>query len=126
MSFDNSGFYKVAVDLIKLAKNSANAEAFYRSAISRAYYAAFLKARYYLRTKGKAIPRTKGTNPHQFVADEIAKISYEGWEISESLKTLREERNDADYGNQMPNLPMNAPLLVESARIILEAIDKLP
>jgi hypothetical protein len=39
MSLDKSGFYDVALDLMKQANHSPNYEALYRSAISRAYYA---------------------------------------------------------------------------------------
>lgn len=49
MSFDWSGYLDVAKELASVALTSANKEAKLRSAISRAYYAAFILARNYLR-----------------------------------------------------------------------------
>jgi len=51
MSFDWSEYLSVAQELASGANTSANKEAKLRSAISRAYYAAFILARSYLRDR---------------------------------------------------------------------------
>jgi len=52
MSFDWNEYYQLSRELAGLATGIATEEAKMRSAISRAYYAAFCKARDYLQQMG--------------------------------------------------------------------------
>lgn len=75
-------------------------EAYYRSAISRAYYAAFHSAREYLELKGLLQPNQQ--NVHEEVRWLFATSSELGARnlparIAEDLGRLRRDRNNADY-----------------------------
>lgn len=70
MSFDWSEYLNVAKELAGIATNPANQEAKLRAAISRAYYAAFIKARNHLRdNEGHSIPRT--ADAHRYVWEQF-------------------------------------------------------
>jgi len=59
MTFDWSEYLKLAQELAGQTVSPANEEAKLRSSVSRAYYAAFCKARNYLRDiEGCSIPST--------------------------------------------------------------------
>ncbi len=66
MSFDLSDYLTVAQELTAQSTASAIREAILRSAISRAYYAAFHKAQEHLLT-----PMTNPGNPHFYVTNEF-------------------------------------------------------
>lgn len=125
MSQDKFGFYKLAEDLSKQAKNSSNKDALYRTAISRAYYAVFLSARDFLESKRIYIPDDPNINEHKFVSDEIANLGKLGEEMAREITILRRQRNKADYGRNLENLQINAPLLVSKANLILKNLEKL-
>lgn len=68
MSFDWTQYLFLAQELTKGSASSSNHEAMLRSAISRAYYAAFCSARNFLRDhKKKVIPLT--AEAHRIVKD---------------------------------------------------------
>jgi uncharacterized protein (UPF0332 family) len=70
MTFDWSEYLKLAQELAGQAVSPANKEAKLRSSVSRAYYAAFCKARNYLRDiGGHLIPSTP--EAHIYVRDEF-------------------------------------------------------
>lgn len=87
MAFDPENYCDLAYELFR---NPAAAEqAYFRSAISRAYYGAFLRAR------DKAGITTKGANVHEETANYYLVRNCAA--ISNRLNELRVLRNKADY-----------------------------
>ena len=110
----------------ELMSNNSIKEAYYRAAISRAYYAAFCSARNYLRdTLNLRIPLE---NTHNFVINEFK----ERWDIknsrtiSNTLYTLRKDRNNADYDdNPIRNVDSTATRVMRDSQKIVELINQL-
>lgn len=104
MSFDWSESLNVAKELAGVTTTPANQEAKLRAAISRAYYAAFIKARNHLRDKeGHSIP--KRSDAHRYVSEQF-QISSDPVRktLAEKLARLRRFRNQADYVDKFPGL----------------------
>src|ERR1039457_6864981 len=106
MSFDWSDYLTLAQELTSAAINSTIQEAHMRAAISRAYYAAFCKARNYLFNKdGYLTPR--GENVHWDVVNKFENSSdMTRKKVGTLLRHLRGIRNIVDYqetfqGNQL-------------------------
>lgn len=73
MRFNWSDYFKLAQELVRQSLRSRIKEAKLRSAISRAYYAAYIKARNHLRDKdGVTIPRR---DVHQYVINFFSNSS---------------------------------------------------
>jgi uncharacterized protein (UPF0332 family) len=103
MSFNWSEYLGLAQQLAGKSQISATQESRLRSAISRAYYAAFIQARNYLRDRdGISIPNQQ---THQYVIQQF-KNSDDNLrqEIGECLERLRFRRNKADYDDTFVNL----------------------
>lgn len=120
MSFNWSEYLSLAQELTSSSSTSPIQEAHLRAAISRAYYAAFCKARNHLIYKqGYTIPG--GANVHQLVVNEFKNSSdVTRKTVGNLLHHLRSIRNVADYedtfwGNQ---LGKTKGALVEAERII--------
>jgi len=128
MSFDWLEYLYLAQELTGQSARSSTQEAKSRSAASRAYYAAFCKARNFLRAqKNVHIPNTG--RAHRLVwqwfegnsSDEVKQIGVEG-------NRLKEDRRKADYDDAVPNLSSLATEALElSGKIIanLTEIDEL-
>jgi uncharacterized protein (UPF0332 family) len=99
MSFHWSEYLSLAQELLRVSLPSSLHEASFRSAMSRAYYAAFGQARNYLiSTERIVIPR--GTNIHQYVIDTFEMSNEPAHQvIGHLLHHLRSTRNAADYDN---------------------------
>lgn len=102
MSFDWSEYLTLAQELTGASISSPIQEAHLRAAISRAYYAAFCKARNYLLNKdGYSTPRW--VNAHQ---DVIMKFERSGdigrRKVGTLLRSLRALRNLVDYEEKFP------------------------
>lgn len=88
---DETGFLDVADDL-----SSGSREADWRSAISRAYYAAFHKARWLLRRNGFTVPR--GDQAHAYLWRRLSNSGHPDVNrVGQSLNEMRGVRNTADY-----------------------------
>lgn len=100
MSFNWSDYLILAQNLA--GKTSLQCqEAGFRSAISRAYYAAFCSARNLLIQKGYNISSSSKT--HKEVQDIFMnRGDITSKEIQSNLDRLRKDRNDADYEDQFP------------------------
>jgi len=108
MSFDWTQFLFLAQELTKSAASSSSQEAMLRSAISRAYYAAFCNARNFLRNhRNEVIPST--AEAHRIVKDIFGRSTdQEELAIAEDLDRLRIDRNKADYNDVVRGLdPMS-------------------
>jgi uncharacterized protein (UPF0332 family) len=99
-------------------------EAALRSAVSRAYYAAFCKARHHLDQEGVGIPRT-GTahtlvwNKYRQGAERHRRF------IGTTRDRLRRHRNKADYDNEVSRLVTVVLNTLTRARQLLESLGSL-
>ena len=120
MAFDWVEYLNLAKDL---ADHKGN-EAALRSAISRAYYAAFCKARNRLLREGERIPRTGQ-------AHELVWNTYRG--ASDSIQNnigivgdrLYRNRAIADYEDKFPNLSNTVELSLSNANNVLRQLAEL-
>jgi uncharacterized protein (UPF0332 family) len=106
--------------------NNAFKEAYYRTAISRAYYAAFCIARNYLRdTLQINISKVDAHNfvIHEFKERRNLKNSHN---IANTLYSLRQYRNDADY-NDIPiiNLDKKVQYAIKESQRVISLIAQL-
>ena len=95
-----------------------------RSAIDRAYYAAFLTARNELNSKGYLTP---GRGP-QIHAQVIVALTQADRNSGRTLRSLRMARNRLTYQTGRVALPygMTIETVLDSARIVIEAVRTLP
>ena len=95
-----------------------------RSAVDRAYYAAFLTARDELSRKGYA--RFAPTpQAHIQVAKSLSSVQPE---LEKQIRTLRRARNRLTYQTAAAALPdeLTLPELLDYARAIIAAVEALP
>ncbi len=125
MSFDWSEYLKLARELAGQTTTPSNQDAKLRSAISRAYYAAFCKAQNHLRYKeGHKIP--KSGKAHTYVCDEF-KNSFDKSRkgIGNRLDQLRKHRKKADYEDVFTGLSSTASLALKLAGRVISALNNL-
>ena len=97
MSFDWTQYLFLAQELTKPSGSSPNRDARLRSAVSRAYYAAFCTARNYLRDDRKELIPSN-VKAHKVVRDIFdSATDKRGLSIAKNLDRLRNDRNKADY-----------------------------
>ena len=104
MGFDWVEYLNLAQELAGPTKTPADQEARQRSAISRAYYAAFCQSRNYLRDKeGHSLP--SGGQVHAYVQEQF-KQSPDPLrsQIGHHLNRLRLDRNRADYDDSVQDV----------------------
>ena len=126
MSFDWAGYLDLAGELCAAAGPASGDEARHRSTISRAYYAAFHRARAHLRDRDgdKGIP--KGAAAHSYVRWKFAgSADRRRTRIGMSLNHLRQERNRADYDEQMPGLHAKSAVALKLATQVIEDLKRL-
>ncbi len=119
MTFDWAEYLNLAQELAGRATTPSTREARMRSAVSRAYYAAFCKARNQLRDGGdREIPSTGEAHPYvwnkfQSRSEPLCR------KIGQNGNRLRRKRRAADYDDAISNLPSLAlTALAESEQII--------
>jgi len=117
--FDWSEYLNLAQEMAGFAAAPSSQEAKLRSAVSRAYYATFCKARNHLRDKeGHQIPSSG--DAHIYVRDQFQNSKdrlRRG--IGSTLNRLRIDRNKADYDDVVRSLPsMTTSVLSQAARVI--------
>jgi uncharacterized protein (UPF0332 family) len=114
---DFRDFLTVASDLA-----TGTTEAEWRSAVSRAYYAAFHVGCQLLRGLGFAVPRADRAHAYLWL-----RLSNSGDPDVRSagldLNDLRRQRNQADYDAHRPIGQAEADNLVVIARVIIQALD---
>jgi uncharacterized protein (UPF0332 family) len=118
--FDWQDFLRVAEDLA-----ARGDEAALRSAISRAYYAAFCSARNYLRdVQGRTIPKTGAA--HRIVWDEFEAGSDNSRRQVATLGVrLRRSRNRADYDDELARVADIANDAIHNANNVLDLLQDL-
>ena len=97
MSFNWSEYFTLAQELTSKSATSSMQEAMLRSAISRAYYAAFCEARNHLiYIDAEIVPTT--VNAHTYVGAKFKRSNdLSRRKIGRLLHHLRSIRNEADY-----------------------------
>jgi uncharacterized protein (UPF0332 family) len=101
--FDWQDYYLLARQMLLQADNASYKEAVFRTAVSRAYYAAYHFACDYLKEVGhyptKQEIQASRTESHQFLIERFIKNSaHPEWEkIGKKLITLKSFRHRADY-----------------------------
>jgi len=121
--FDPANFGKIAKEIVENVESNAvfreNREAFLRTAISRAYYSAFLLVREKMRLEVGIV--SKSPEVHREVMDWVYKKF--GEKKYQMLLNLRFMRNDADYELEKSVDINDAKLAVELFRRIVGNLD---
>ncbi|MCR4433928.1 MAG: HEPN domain-containing protein [Caldiserica bacterium] len=123
MSFNWESYIQLADELIAYQKQPSILEAYYRSAISRAYYGVFCIARNFLIKKGISIPKE---NTHKFVREQYTNSS--NWlekKIGTDLSRLLLDRKNADYDDQPSIDVQRAKFAVQISKEIFKNLQKL-
>jgi uncharacterized protein (UPF0332 family) len=125
MSFDWTDYLSLAQTLYKEAKSQPQAEARYRAAISRAYYAAFCSARNHLNSVER-----KGILPGARVHAEVRKTFAEHpnpvrRKIGLQLDRLFENRKRADYEDDFTGVDRAAGFTLKKATEVIETLRTL-
>ncbi|MSQ23913.1 MAG: HEPN domain-containing protein [Chloroflexi bacterium] len=127
MTFNWAEYLSVAQTLCgrSVSGPTPSSEALQRSAVSRAYYAAFGEARNHLRdSDGVITPATH--NIHRMAAGIFLDSPDERRvRIGTNLRRLRDARNECDYDDEVSDLPQVAQDSIEQAAQILTILPKL-
>jgi uncharacterized protein (UPF0332 family) len=119
MIFNWSEYLDLANSISRIGKESC-----YRSAISRAYYAAFCLARNLALDRGAVVNRDASS--HQVVADYYIDMGTDlGNKIGANLERLRVSRNRADYDNEIVRPDSACQKSLEEAKQVLELMSKI-
>lgn len=110
----------LAKELVGMNSHPSCSEAKVRTAISRAYFAAYLTAYNFLVSNHQADSMPNGSEKHKYVID---KYRYSKNPCHQTIGTILEElrfkRNIADYGKPMSNYAKEALHCVLSADALL-------
>ena len=118
-------FLLVAKIFVRQAATSGYQDALLRSAISRAYYAAFISARNFLRDKESVI-FSSSADTHQQVANLFRNSSIKNRrQIGIMLYNLRILRNKADYSDDFLGLISAANNAIADAQRVIDTLAKL-
>jgi uncharacterized protein (UPF0332 family) len=110
-------------EVARLLMRQESSEACERSAISRAYYAAFHAARAYCESTGTAIPRH---NPHVEVRWRLEMLGQDA--IAADLRKLQIWRTHADYDIAVPleDAVASTQMLIVLAEHVVNRLEALP
>lgn len=100
MAFDWKEFLELARDLTGRAGSDYSTEAADRTAVSRAYYAAFCWARNYAESR-LGFQRTGKAEDHALLRQHLSRQGKR--QVASNLNKLRGWRNACDYEDQVPN-----------------------
>ena len=119
------GYLLVAETLLLMARTSPDSEALLRSAISRAYYAAFNLTRESAADKD-GVKFTFGGDVHsKLILYYRTSPGTKRREIGRKLRTMRTRRNIADYDSTYPNLWQEARRTISDAHFVINAIARM-
>jgi uncharacterized protein (UPF0332 family) len=126
MSFDWAEYLDLAKELAQPSPASVLQEASLRSAISRAYYGAFCRARNHLRALSPHLVFPTGAEIHGFVRDRFrSRPELMSKAIAAHLERLRDWRNDADYDDSVPNLQSLCQMALLAADAVMTSLSTL-
>lgn len=125
MTFEWLEYLNLARELTGKPTAPANREAKLRTAISRAYYAAFIKARNHLRDReGLAIPKTG--EAHRYVRQQFAVSPDRAHQkIAENLKYLLSYRRKVDYVDTIAGLSGMASIAIAISQKVISDLNNL-
>ena len=125
MSFLWADYLAVARYLTEHSESGGHADAFLRSAVSRAYYAALLTARNLLRDQwGIEVP--EDVEIHYFISQWfLAEDAVERKEVGEWLERLRGRRRMADYDDEIRNPLSLARISLFDAQVVVDRVSTL-
>lgn len=129
MSFNWAAYLALARELAgrpttRRPRTASYEQAQLRSAISRAYYAAFCRARNHLRDNERLGP--PGPNIHRWVINQFQGSSDRARiRVGRDLYHLRDLRNTADYDDIVAGLPSLTQSALRLAERVLAGLDKL-
>lgn len=128
MRFNWTEYIEFAETLAADKQLAVSAEARYRSAISRAYYAVFRKAEILLREKDRDIniPSGRKVDVHFYVKDKFENDPDRVRKgVGTALNRLRLDRNKADYADFFDGLEPKCKVALQDARAALVKLDIL-
>ena len=109
---------------VAIALSAGAAEAEWRSAISRAYYAAFHTAREFLIRLRFRVPAGEQAHAHLWLRlSNTGDVKSDA--IGRLLRDLRGRRNNADYDSSRPRTKSNAIDAANDARDLIAIMDAL-
>jgi uncharacterized protein (UPF0332 family) len=117
MPFDWREYLDLARELAGLQGSGYSREASERSAVSRAYYAAFCWARNYAEKNLEFQPEGKPSD-HAKLREHLKKKGYP--ELASGLNKLRGWRNACDYDDQVSQLHQQVSSSIEVADKIIQ------
>jgi uncharacterized protein (UPF0332 family) len=123
MSFEWSDFLPLAEELTAVDLN-ADREACLRTAIGRAYYAAFGMARQHARTL-RLVTRQSAAEHGEIAAFYAKRYGEAGEEIAFTMSRLRNRRNAADYDDEVADVESICLQSIEDARDLLNLLATL-
>jgi len=125
MAFDSEKLLEVARVLLSESLATVDTEARYRSAIGRAYYAVFLRARFIVERDGGRV-RGAGENSHNDVWDFLeADTGGNGISLCLQGKRLKQKRQQADYRLDLTVRISDANRAIVDAEQLLADLDAL-
>ncbi|GIV07347.1 MAG: hypothetical protein KatS3mg017_0549 [Fimbriimonadales bacterium] len=119
MSFDWSEFLSLAKHLQGLFNIPYSEEAAARTAVSRAYYAAFCCVRNYAEVQFD-FRRTATGRDHRLLRKHLQNIDSDWLEIAGYLTDLATWRHCCDYDDKVEGLDKMAPKAIETAKEIIQ------
>jgi len=133
--FDWQEYYLLAGELLSQADSSPRKEAMFRSAVSRAYYAAFHRACEYLREVNEYPTRqefeSRERETHRFIISIFKNNpDHPEWhKIGKELRSLKDLRQKADYVKSVEKHVFRKKRKVEEivnrAKEVIDLIDSL-
>lgn len=122
MNFDWINYLILAAELSKETSTTANQQAKFRSAVSRAYYAAFNQAKIFLEDRDKIT--IQKTNVHKAVINQFQNSpDLTRQKIGNRLQVLRSYRNQADYDAVIAVTAQTCQEAITLARRIILSLD---
>ncbi|GIV21495.1 MAG: hypothetical protein KatS3mg023_3246 [Armatimonadota bacterium] len=119
MSFDWVEFLALARNLQGRSGASYSTEAANRTAVSRAYYAAFCHARNYAENR-LGFRRTGTGRDHKLLRDHLRTRGTPWDEICEYLEDLQKWRGQCDYDDMIQNMGILVSNAIDTAEKIIE------
>lgn len=117
MSFDWREYLELARELKCQIGSGYSEEAAKRSAVSRAYYAAFCWTRNYAEAHWE-FQRTGGAEDHKRLREHLRNLSK--MQIASNLNRLREWRNSCDYDDKVQHIDDLVKSAIEVAGKIIQ------
>ncbi|MBI1832213.1 MAG: hypothetical protein HYR84_12280 [Planctomycetes bacterium] len=122
MSFDWKTLLDAAREMAQTASaGAANAEALFRSAVSRAYFSAFCYTRNYAESYLKYVPKQDERDHGSLRAHLKGKRRHAD---ADRLERLRQWRNDADYLNDLPwsDVPIVVAIAIAESEKVFQSL----